>query len=233
MIKILAFVILIFSSLFLVGQNTLNGNYCFFSKGENEKKVEVECIQFKQNNRFESNYNFYEYKYGFGKYFFEGDSLILQYDSCPPKITNKFQVIDSTSTKNDSVIIEIKFIYGLSERFQITRLEVALNESESYEKDDLIADVFFVSDSIVILKFKKRDKEVFLDIHAIGTSPSTFQLDGSINYKAICYLYDSYYGRIDGEICKYKIVKKHARKLIIQSIDFEGNKKDIKYKRKK
>lgn len=231
---ILTSIFVFFFPLLIIGQNNLDGTYCLSLIGEFKKKVEVERITFHPNNRFESKYTFSEFKYGFGNYYIKNDSLTLQYDSCPAKIKNKIEILYSSVTTGDSVKIEMQFHYKPGELFTVTYLTISITKSENYEIGDyLVSSSIIDVDSIVTFKYKKQTGKLYLRLMGIGTNNSVFIIDGSTNYKIASYLYDSYYGRIDGVKESYKVVKNNRKGIKLKQYSNDGQEIILKYKREK
>ena len=220
--KKLIAIIIFFSPFFIFGQQSIDGCYSSSTMGEFNKEVDVEFIKFYSNNTFSYEYSFFEYKYGSGNYVIKEDSLILQFDSWQKK-PNKLQIIDSSVTEDDSISIEIRFIREQTERFDIIGINIALYILSGNTKQFVEGSSDIYTDSLKKIKIKKQFKEVYLEIRSLGIVPTVFKISGVRDIRGVCYLYDGYYGKINGEIYRYKIIKKDLKKILLQKPDFEGN----------
>ena len=220
--KILITIIIFFSPLFIFGQQSIDGCYCRSTMGEFKKEVDVEFIKFYSNNTFSYEYSFFEYQYGSGNYLIKEDSLILQFDSWQKK-PNKLQIIDSSVTEDDSISIEIRFIREQTERIDIIGINIEPYILSGNTKQFIEGSSDIYTDSLKRIKIKKQSKEVYLEIRALGIVPTVFKISGVRDIRGVCYLYDGYYGKINGEIYRYKIVKMNMKEIMLQKPDFEGN----------
>jgi len=213
--------ILYFLPQLIIGQQSLSGRFCNSLIGESNKEVEAGCISFHSKSSFSYEYSFFKYKYGSGNYLINQDSLILYFDSIQEQ-NNKLEILDSSAANNDSITIDIRFVLEDTERTEIIGVNMEPFIFEGDDKQFIKGDFVNFSDNLITFKVEKQNNELYLEVRALGITPTVFRINGERNIKAICYLYYGFYGKIDGEVYHYKIVEMKSNKIILQTYDFEG-----------
>ncbi|MBK7029177.1 MAG: hypothetical protein IPH45_08165 [Bacteroidales bacterium] len=222
---------ILFFPFFVKGQQSIDGCYCLSYMGESNKEVEAVCITFHSNNSFSYEYSFFEYAYGNGNYCIKEDSLFLQFDSFQ-KQANKLIILDSSLNKEDSINIELNFVTEQIERGNIIGVLLKPYTIDNDEKHFIEGNWITTNDSLKKFRIKKQYNDTYLEVRALGITPTMFKINGVRDIKGTCYLYDGYNGKINGEIYRYKILKKKYRKLLMQVYDYEGNKTVLIFRKK-
>lgn len=197
--------ITLFVPFFLSGQGSLSGKYSHSTIGELHKKVDFESIIFHENNNFEYEYSFFNYRFGKGIYSVKQDSLLLYFEKYDSFSKNKIRIIDSSFSNSDSIIIKLKINYEDSLPLQFAN--VVANRDSSILTPNFLVGKSSNANGEAQLILKKDTGQIWLAVFFIGIEQTQFKLSGDRNYNLIIDTYKSNYGRINGEVWKYRIKK--------------------------
>ena len=197
-------ILLIFNCKVNLGQN-INGKYC--------KKFNLEytnyCLEFNNNEfKYEFSGDLGLMEYGKGSYFITKDSLILNFNKSEPVALNYHRLYSWSSIPKDSIYLKLKVKTIRSETFPYSLVLISSNNSEKRyrcnEKGELL------------LKLKKEDKEINVNIRNIGFSYS-FNIHPLNNYEAKIFINENLVSPIIGNIWKYKILEFNEKHLNIRN----------------
>jgi hypothetical protein len=209
--------------LILLSQNILLGSYCRLQKGivVNNKYCD-DWIKINSNNKFEFGSTLNEIiSAGYGTYLNIKDTLILNFEKYQPISENKVEIIQTTESSSDSIIISFQVFN--KDTIPYAFVNAYISTSINPDKVSIIATSTGDHEGKGKIIIKKDTNQAYLNFLYPGTNHIIYKLTKNKNYKLFGYLFDNFPYRIEKKVWKFLIEKKRKEGIQLIRIGCDNN----------